>query len=204
MQNFLGSILRNFPVLNHIIRRPEQVGDAALFVHGREGEFVIGKMRPIGARRKRTRRSLDRILIKPFRLQDKWQQFGQQHRRVFALKDINIARTDPVKLSDCHLALVRAALAEQHLSALEGVRNSVPSATRPQLRMRKFSCSMCSRPTKRSIPAASGSAVHFDRLSAARVEGRVMTSAKRVRVIGMQNVECGMLTWKAKISMMRV
>jgi len=59
---------------------------------------------------------------------------------------------------------------------------------------------MGANPTKRSIPAASGSAV--------RVEGRVITSAKRVRVIGKDEggrmKDEKRLTRKAKISMMRV
>ena len=51
----------------------------------------------------------------------------------------------------------------------------VPSATSPQLRMCRFSGSMCSSPTKRSMPAEAGSAV--------REVERWMTSSKRTKVM---------------------
>ena len=83
-------------------------------------------MRPICPRRKRACRSLHGIVVKPFRLANERHEFGQQHIRVFALEDVNVAGTHAVKVRNRHLALVRAALAEEHLSALEGAGESCP------------------------------------------------------------------------------
>lgn len=47
------------------------------------------------------------------------EQLGQQHADIFAFKNVNVAGADARKLGHCHLALVGAALAEQHLPGLE-------------------------------------------------------------------------------------
>ena len=83
-------------------------------------------MRPIRPWRKRACRSLHGIVVKPFRLANERHEFGQQHIRVFALEDVNVAGTHAVKVRNRHLALVRAALAEEYLSAFEGVGESRP------------------------------------------------------------------------------
>ena len=74
----------------------------------------------------------------------------QQVPGVLAFQHVDVARAHPGEIGLRHLALVGAALAEQHLARLNKLVKVVPSATLPQVRMRRSPDSICSSPTNRS------------------------------------------------------
>ena len=96
------------------IHRPEYFGDTVLLVKRREGELKTGEARPIGARRERTGGSPDRVLKEPFRQAEKRQEFRQQPVAI-GRQHVDVAGHHGVELRHSHLALIRTALAEEHL-----------------------------------------------------------------------------------------
>ena len=88
-------------------------------------------MRPVSARREGTGRRADGVVEEGVGLADEGQQFGQQHGRVAALKDVDVAGADALEIGHSHLALVGAALGEEHLAGAEAIGEGRPLGHQP-------------------------------------------------------------------------
>src|SRR5690606_29133348 len=99
--------------------RAQQSYKPCLLGHRRQSELEVRQTCPVRARTQGTCRRTHGVIEKGVGLANEWQQLRQQDLRILGLKHVDIPGAHPREIRHSHLALVSAALAEQHLPWLK-------------------------------------------------------------------------------------